>query len=272
MIAEDTLLHDEFYHQTTDTIASMTELDWSNIQQVQFAYTAAITLNKVIGVPPYPATQSIHSGIEFIRLPTYLSSIRLITFMKNIPEFGLFDAEDRVTLVKYNLVAVVCMHTVLLYDPIADTYHEHDTEDPIFQGKDWIKILGEEFYRELTDVATQVIEICQYDRVIVKIFLLLILCTKGFCGYDIVNEPSLKNPLIVFNTQNRYLETLYRYCLHAYGSTKTVMLFTRSLNSLLSIQRLAVDLKDCVHHHIDASQLSPLMQSILQLTDSNSPV
>lgn len=247
----------------------MTEADWLKIHQVQYAYNQATVLNKVIGVPLYPATQLIHSTLELIRIPAYLASIRLITFIKQIPEFQLFDSDDRVTLVKHNLLAVVFMHVVLLYDPVADTYHEHNTEDPIFQGKDWIQILGENFYRQLTDVATRLIRIMQYDRVIVKIFLLLILFTKGFCSYDIIHEPSLHNHSIVLNTQNLYTEILYKYCLHHYGLTKTIHLFTRTINQILSIQRLAVHLKDFVHNHIDASQLSPLMQSVLQLTDEN---
>ncbi|CAF1257424.1 unnamed protein product [Adineta steineri] len=266
---EDVSSGDTFNPPKTDNDDNppMTDSDWVKIHQVQFAYSQSITLNKVIGVAPYPATQHINSTLELIRIPTYLSSIRLITYMKNIPEFDLLDSEDRVVLVKYNLLAVVFMHIVLIYDPIADTYHEHNTEDPIFQGKDWVKILGEEFYNELTDVAKKLIEICQYDRVIIKIFLLLILSTKGFCGYDIVHEPTLKNHSTVFDVQNGYVEALYKYCLHQYGFTKTVNLFTHSLNSLLSIQRLAVHLKDIVHDHIDPSELSPLMQSVLQLTD-----
>ncbi|CAF3344413.1 unnamed protein product [Rotaria sp. Silwood1] len=263
---------DEVHPSITNNIPQMNESDWSRIHQVQYAYSQATSLNRVIGVPLYPATQPIHSTLELIRIPTYLASIRLITFMKKIPEFDLFNPEDRVTLVKHNLLAVVFMHVVLLYNPLADSYHEHDTEDPIFQGKDWIEILGEEFYHEVTDVATKLIEIFQYDRVIVKIFLLLILFTKGFCGYDIAHEPSLKNYLIVFNTQNLYLESLYKYCLHHYGIRKTITLFSRSLNQILAIQRLAVHLKDFVHNHINASQLSPLMQSVLQLPNSNPSV
>jgi hypothetical protein len=249
----------------------MTALDWSKIDQVQSAYNQAIALNKVVGVPPYPATQQIHSTVELIRIPTYLASIRLITYFKKIPEFDAFDPDDRVTLVKYNLLAVVFMHIVLLYDPIADTYHEHNTEDPIFLAKNWIEILGEQFHQELADVATKLIEIFQYDRVIAKIFLILILCSKGFCAYDVALEPPLNNHSVVLHTQNLYLELLYKYCLHHYGFTKTVTLFSHSVLKLLDIQRLAVHLKDFVHDHVDASQLSPLMQSVLQLTESNSP-
>lgn len=245
----------------------MSTTDWSRIHQVQSAYTEAIALNKVVGVPPYPATQPIHSALDLLRIPTYLASIRLISYIKQIPEFDLFHPEDRVTLVKHNLLAVVFTHIVLLYDPVGDTYHEYNTSDPIFQGKDWIEVLGETFYHELTTIAMKLIEIVQYDRVIVKIFLLLILFSKGFCAYDIEHEPTLKNHSIVIKTQNSYLTALYKYSLHHYGFRKTVVLLSRSMSQLLAIQRLAVHLKYCIHDHIDASQLSPLLQTVLQLND-----
>lgn len=248
----------------------MTESDWTRIQHIQSAYEQATRVNKVMGVPLYPATQHIHSTLELIRIPTYLSSIRLITFMKAIPEFGALDPDDRVTLVKYNLLAVVFIHAAIIYDPILDTYHEYNTEDPIFEGKDWIEILGENFYHELRAVLTKLIKIFQYDRVIAKTFLLLIALTKGFCAYDILHEPSLKHHVTVLNTYNVYLESLYKYCLHHYGWRKTVILFSDCLTQLFSVQRLAVHLKDFVHYHVDASQLSqvsPVMQSVLQLAE-----
>jgi hypothetical protein len=247
----------------------MTELDWSKIHQIQTAYREAMAYNQVVGVPPYPATHSINSTVDLIQVPTYLSSIRLITYLKKTPEFDLFDSEDRVTLVKHNLLVMVFMHIVLIYDPIADIYHERDTQDPIFQGKDWIKILGEDFYHDLTATAKELIRVLEYDRVIVKLLLIIICYIKGFCGYNIPYEPSLNNPSIVFNTQNIYVEILYKYCLHQYGLIRTINLFTNLIKQLFAIQSLAVHLKGFVHSIIiDASQLSPVMQSVLQLSDS----
>ncbi|CAF1287708.1 unnamed protein product [Adineta steineri] len=254
-----------------DPIYIMTDFEWSKIHQIQSAYTEAIAYNQVVGVPPYPATHPIHSTLELIRIPTYLSSLRLITYLKMTPEFGSVDSDDRVTLVKHNLLAVIFVHIVLIYDPIADTYHEHNTQDPVFQGKDWIEILGNEFYQDLTATATKLIEILEYDRVIVKLLLLIILYTKGFCGYDIVNEPSLNNISTVLNIHNMYTEVLYKYCLHQYGLKKTTGLFIKLINQLFAIQHLAIHLKDIVHSSTDASQLSPLMQSVLQLPDTTSP-
>lgn len=248
----------------------MNELDWSKVQLIQKAYSDAMAFNRVVGVPLYPAVHTINSTIDLLQVPTYLSSIRLITYLKKIPEFDQFDPEDRVTLVKHNLLAVVFLHTVLIYDPFLDTYHEYNTEDPLFQGKDWIRVLGEDFYQDITTTAKKLIEVLEYDRVIAKFLLIIILFTKAFCGYDIIHEPSLNRPMFVFTSQNIYIETLYKYCIHQYGLTRTVTLFTRLINQLFAVQRLAVHLKDFVHSEdseIDASQLSPLMQTVLQLND-----
>jgi len=254
---------------TTSSILQLTSADWARINQVQYAYNQSITFNKVVGVPIYPATQPIHTTIELIRIPTYLTSIRLITFLKQIPEFNQFDSDDRVVLVKYNLLAVVFLHIVLIYDPETDTFHENHTEDPIFQGKDWIEIFGEYFYRQLTDFAIKMSKTIHNDDIILKIFLLLILFTKGFCYYDISHEPTLKNSSIVYESQCLYTESLFKYCLHRYSWEKAILIFTDFLQHLFSIQRLAVHLKDYVHNHIDPSQVSPLMQCVLQLTDPN---
>ncbi|CAM2707107.1 unnamed protein product [Rotaria socialis] len=210
---DENLPIDQVHPLNIDDQLLMTVSNWSRIHQVQYAYT----------------TQPIHSTLELIHIPAYLASIHLITFMKQIPKFDLLDTEDRVTLAKHNLLAVVFMHVVLLYGPIADTHHEINTEDPTFQGKDWIEILAEGFYHKLTNISTRLIKILQYDRVIVKIFLLL-LFTKDFCGYDISHEPSLRNSLVVLNIQNRYLVTLYKYCLQHDGLTKAIILFTRALS------------------------------------------
>lgn len=249
----------------------MTEFEWSKVHQIQTAYAEATAYNQVVGVPPYPAPHPIHSTLELIRVPTYLSSLRLITYLKKTEEFAALESEDRVTLVKHNLLAAVFMHIVLIYEPVADTYHEHNTQDPIFQGKDWIEILGEPFYHELTATAVKLIRILQYDRVIVKLLLLIIIYIKGFCAYDLLHEPSLNQMGVAFNAQNLYVDVLYKYCLHQYGEKETVRLFTNLISPLFSIQRLSVQLKDLTHAVIDASQLSPLMQSVLQLPDTASP-
>lgn len=246
----------------------MSDSDWARITQIQNAYNEATVHNQVTGVPPFPATQPINSPSDLIQLPTYLSSVRLITYFKKTPEFELLDSEDRVTLVKHNLLAVVFMHLVLIYDPIADTYHEYNTNDPLFQGKDWIKILGDEFYEELTGTVKKLIQIIEFDRVIAKFLLVIILYTKLFCGYDILHEPSLNDLPAVHSAHTVYLETLYKYCLHQYGYSRTVRLFTNLTAQLFAIQRLSIQLKDYVRDCVDPAELSPLMQTVLQLSDS----
>jgi len=245
----------------------MTEADWARINRIQTAYSQSTVHNQVTGVPPYPAIQHIESPLELVQLPTYLSSIRLITYLKNIPEFELLDSADRLTLVKHNLLAVVFVHIVLIYDPTSDTYHEKHTNDPVFQGRDWIRILGQPFYDKITATIKSLINIIKCNRVIAKFLLVIILYSKLFCGYDILHEQSLNNPTFVFNTQNLYLETLYKYCLHHYGYVRTIKLFAQLTSRLFSIQNLSIQFKGFVHEYIDASQLTPVMQAVLQIND-----
>ena len=53
---ENNLILNESSHQAQNDISSMTDADWVIIRQVQHAYSESIVLNKVIGVPQYPAT------------------------------------------------------------------------------------------------------------------------------------------------------------------------------------------------------------------------
>jgi len=225
-------------------------------------------MNSVIGVPLYPSIHHINTTVELIRVPTYLASMRLITFFKQLPEFHLLQNDDRVTLIKYNILAIVFLHTVLIYDPILDTYHEHNTNDPIFEGKDWINTISEEFHQQMIDVTIGLIKILECDRIMLKLLLIILLFSKGFCSYDPLNEPILNDSSSVLNAQNVYLDLLYRYSLHQYGEQKTTKLFSRLIAQLINIQHLAKDMKTIVHDHVLASQLSPLMQSVMQFPDS----
>jgi hypothetical protein len=241
----------------------MTEFDWSKIHQVETAYCEMMAHHQFDDVPPYPATHPICSTYDLIQVPSNLLAVRLIQYVKSTPEFESFDSDDRLILVKRNLLAVVFMYLVVIYDPAADTYHEHNIQDPIFQGKYLIKMLDENVYCNFTEIAKKSTEILKYDRVILKLLLLIILYTKGFCSYDSLYESQLNNPSIVLDTQNMYIEILYKYCLHQYGLTRTTNLFSHLINKLFAIQRLTTNLKDLVHSILDASRLPPLVQSIL---------
>ncbi|CAF3616944.1 unnamed protein product, partial [Rotaria sp. Silwood2] len=105
----------------------LNDFDWLSIQFILDCFSEAIRLNQIAGVSFYPSTQPIESTIELFRVPLYLTSMRLITYIKQLNEFQQLDKEDQVYVVKLNLLTICFLHSIFIYDPRTDCYHEQDT-------------------------------------------------------------------------------------------------------------------------------------------------
>jgi len=75
--------------------------------------------------------------------------MRLITYIKKVDEFHQLNATEQLYLVKLNLLTICFIHSLYIYDPRTDSYHEQDTTDPLFSGKDWIKTINEQFHLKM---------------------------------------------------------------------------------------------------------------------------
>ncbi len=222
-------------------------------------------MNQIAGISVYPFTQPIESTLELFRLPLYISSMRLITYIKQINEFHQLNVADQVYLVKLNLLAICFIHSLYIYDPRTDNYHEPDTTDPLFSGKDWIKTLNKQFHLQMKQLRNDLLEIFQMDNIIIKLFFLILLFSHTIS----LNQSSQClltdiDSLSIFQAQNVFTDLAYRYCLHQYGSYKTPILFTQYLNKLMKIQQLVDEIKYTIHDYMDTTQLLPLTQSIVQ--------
>ena len=212
----------------------------------------------------YPLTQSIESTLELFRVPLYISSMRLITYIKQINEFHQLNTTEQVYLVKLNLLTICFFHSIFIYDPRTDSYHEQDTTDPLFSGKDWIKTLNKQFHLEMKQIRNDLIDIFQLDDIIIKLFFLILLFSQSIS----LNQSSQClltdiNSLNIFKAQNVFTDLVYRYCLHQYGLYKTPILFTRYLDKIMKIQKLVDEIKYTIHDYMDVTQLSPLTQSLV---------
>lgn len=242
----------------------LNDFDWFSIQFIQDCFTEAVRLNQIAGISCYPSTQPIESTIELFRVPLYISSMRLITYIKQINEFQQLDKDDQVYLVKLNLLTICFLHSLFIYDPRTDSYHEQDTIDPLFPGKDWNKTLNRQFHLELKQIRNDLIDIFQSDDIIIKLFYLVLL----FSNYTSLNQSSefvftYTNSLNIFKGQNVFTDLLYRYCLHQYRFNQAPVLFLRYINKLMKIQRLVDEIKFTINNYIDVAGVSPLMQSLL---------
>ncbi len=156
----------------------LTDIDRPNIQSIQNYFTQAVRLNQTAGISSYPSIQSIESTTELFRVPLYISSMRLITFIKQISEFHLLDKQEQIHLVKLNLLIICFFHSIFIYDPRTDCYHEQDTTDPLFSGKDWIQTLNQKFHSEMKQLRNELLDIFQMDNVIIKLFYVILLFSQ----------------------------------------------------------------------------------------------
>ncbi|CAF4162298.1 unnamed protein product, partial [Rotaria sp. Silwood2] len=243
----------------------LNDFDWLSIQFILDCFSEAIRLNQIAGVSFYPSTQPIESTIELFRVPLYLTSMRLITYIKQLNEFQQLDKEDQVYVVKLNLLTICFLHSIFIYDPRTDCYHEQDTIDLLFSGKDWIKTLNEQFHNEMKQIRNDLIDIFQSDDIIIKLFYVILLFSNQISlnqATQCILTPDI-NPLNIFQRQNIFVDLVYRYCLHQYGYNQAPILFLRYIYKLMKVQRLVDEIKFTINSYIDITELSPLMQSLV---------
>ncbi|CAF1563764.1 unnamed protein product [Adineta steineri] len=242
----------------------LNQFDWLRIRVIQDYYTEAVKLNEVTGIPSYPSTQSIKSTLELFHMPIYITSMRLISYIKQIDEFRQLRQEDQVYLVKLNLLSLCFFHSIFIYDPRTDLYYEPNTNDSFFSGKDWSRTLNKQFHLEMKQLRNDIIDIFQLDDVIIKLFLLIFI----FSNQNSLNQ-SFEcvliniNVLDIFKAQNIFIDLAYKYCLDRYGFQKTSILFSKSIYKIMKIQQLVDEVKYTIDNYIDRRQLTSLMQCLL---------
>lgn len=224
------------------------------------AYAQAITLNQTSGIARYPSVQPIDSTLELFRIPIYLSSMRLISYFKQMPEFQLLTVDEQVHLVKVNILPIVFLHSIFIYDPQTRTYHEPDTSDPLFLESEWTNTINGEFHREMKQIRHNLSELLQIDSQIMLIVFLVHLFSDHFTSGA---TSSCLNTLHIFRAQNVYNELLWKHCLQRYDLVKSVKLFVRYTSNFMKLQRLIEQLRSTITDYLDVTKLAPLMQSFV---------
>ena len=242
----------------------LNDFDWLMIHFIQDHYTQAVKLNGINGISLYPAIQRVESTLELFSMPLHLSSMRLITYIKQINEFHQLTHEDQMYLIKSNLLTTCFFHSIYMYDPRRDCYHEENTTDPLFCGRDWNRTLNKQFHLEMHKLRRDLINIFQLDDIIIKLFLLILLFSNQMSSNQSARcSLTDVNSLDIFKTQNIFIDLVYRYCLHQYGSREASILFCRYVHKIMKMQQLVDGIKHTIDNYIDVTQLPTLMESLL---------
>lgn len=217
------------------------------------------------GLPWNPST---HAMTFLQKLNSHsVPLIRLLTFFKQIPEFNQLNVDDKVTLIKFNLLPLLCINCTLSYkietDQIVETESDVPWDSSIIQ-----EVYGYDGYLQMRKIFESFVNIAQYDQRIIQLVLITLILTKGFSTGDGEMEPILNNGLAVYRAQNYYTELLWKYIETVHGPEKAISICSQLITHFITWQKLHKKLRDNVERNLlsaDMNGLLPLMKSLFHI-------
>ena len=204
-----------------------------------------------------------------VNVPTNIQATRVITYFKLLPEFSSLNEHDKLILIKYNTFTLAFIRAALNYDRRTDSYHEQGTDDCVFEGKDLIQCFSFEQYEKSTRCVCRILEASQNDRLLIQIFLVIVVFSKGIlmCTYTEEAEPIAYDILSIHRAQSVYVDLLWKYCEQKFGSTKSTGIWLKLVTALIdaNVQSLNT-INNYVKNDLVVDRLVPLMKSVMLIT------
>lgn len=194
--------------------------------------------------------------------------MRLLSFFKQIPEFNELHVQDRVTLVKYNLMPLVILNCTLSYDPKTNDIIEADSDAPWDPQKICMKIHGQEIFQRVRKIFDSFVRIAQSDPRIIQLALIALILTKGFSTTNSLSEPVLNDGMTVYRAQSYYTDLLWKYLEASQGYRKAIHIFKELVAHFISWQMLQESLRNDLLRKLsptEQNELLPIMKSLMNI-------
>lgn len=193
--------------------------------------------------------------------------MRLLAFFKQIPEFNQLNIDDKVTLIKYNLMIVVGINCTLSYNTETDQIVETDTDAP--WNTQFSQLLyGYNICRKVQKIFRSLSNIAEYDRSIIELTLIIVLLTNGFSTTD-DRASKLNDGMAVHRAQNYYTELLWKYMETVHGLDKTIQLFGQLVTHIVSWQTIQEEMRHNIVRTLspeEIGELFPIIKSVFRIS------
>lgn len=230
-----------------------------------FSKTSICLIANREGLPWDPSAQT-QTFLQTLNSQS-VSLMRLLSFFKQIPEFNQLNVDDKVTLIKYNLVELLALNCVLSYDAKTNQIIETSSDAPM--NTEFYRVLhGYAFGLRLKKIFETFLSIAQCDQKIIHLMLITLILTKGFSASGVSNEPVLNDNMAVYRAQNCYAELLWKYLETMHGYGKAIELFSKLVGNVVAWQAVQETLRNDIMRTLspeDMNQLVPIMRSVLNI-------
>ncbi|UJR13072.1 hypothetical protein I4U23_000096 [Adineta vaga] len=202
------------------------------------------------------------------------AAMKLINFIRLIPEFDLLKEEDRIILVKSNLILLLVLRELLLFDYKKQIIYDDNINITNQFEKDkfahcfkslCILFYGyEEIEFYLSNLSFIINIIDDNDPLIIQLLMIILLFQKGI---SINNEYlwSLIDEKTIFHIHFKYIELLFRYLIHRYSFSKAIFKILNIVQSIFKIQLSAKRYQEIVQMKNDNHLINPLLKSLLEI-------
>ncbi|CAF1408955.1 unnamed protein product [Adineta steineri] len=259
------ILFTDFTHLLqTQTLLSSEDIQ--RIETISNSYHNRIEFAARSGLPWNP---SIHTK-TFVEVLNSRSVpvMRLLSYFKQIPEFDQLNVDDKVTLIKHNLITILGISRALSYKSDTHDVVESDSDVPL--NTQFYRVLyGYHICKQLHKIFHSFVQIAQYDRKIIELILIILILTKGFSITNYDDEQILNDNMSVYRAHNYYTELLWKYMETIYGYKKAIDLFSQLILNAISWQQLQYHMRNDILKTLspdDTKELLPIMKSILRIS------
>ncbi|CAF1087354.1 unnamed protein product [Adineta ricciae] len=237
------------------------ELDRLLLTKIEEDYSRAVHLNiSVVRGFQHPCLRSLNDVTDVVNEPAQISTVRMITFFKLTPEFNSLHEDDRLSLVKYNLLPILYLHVCMCIDMETEIFCEPNTTNDFCYHASELRRYSDEIYHVTMALVKEVQDICCNDHLIIKLVMLLMIFSKGSDS----NEPVWHETQKIFQSQNMFVDLLWKYLDVRFGNDMVPIIYSRLIFASMKGQILARKTKEAIaKQEINNDQLAPLMQSVL---------
>ncbi|CAF1389963.1 unnamed protein product [Adineta steineri] len=240
--------------------------DLECIEAVSHSYQKRIEFAALDGLPWDP---SMHTTTFVQILNSHSVAImRLLSFFKQIPEFNQLNIDDKVILVKYNLITILGINCALSYNTETDKIIEADSDVP--WNTQFFQVLhGYNMCMQSKKIFASFFHIVKYDRKIMELTLIILILTKSSAITGDYDESIGNDTMSVYRIQNYYTELLWKYMETMHGYEKAVDLFSKLMVHVISWQTLQEEMRKNIVRALspeDISELLPIMKTVLRIS------
>ncbi|CAF1093571.1 unnamed protein product [Adineta steineri] len=239
--------------------------DLQRVETIKLSYEQRIEFAARDGLPWDPSVYAT-TVLEQVNSRS-VSALRLISFFKQVPEFNEINVQDRITLIKYNLMPLTMLNYTLSYNTETATIREAEVDAP-WDTSILSRVHGEDICKRAKKIFDSFVGISQNDPRIMQLALIILVLTKGFSTNSGSSEPILDDGIAVYRAQNFYTELLWKYLEAKYGYGEAIDIFNKLVMHFISWQTLH---KDMAHNFFnvltpaEVNELLPIMKSLIHI-------